>query len=220
MGNAKEEGKEQTPTPTHLAHTGQTLKHQGKRKSGWTTDQTQTREGGADGSLTQPTRPGPNHPQHIKGPNLTHGSTHEIRELTNDAPSFQRTVRDKAQRRGLSMHPDELSAQHSTLTKRKWPHPDSMSWSLKPCHVASAKGWAVSRAKLEKEVSQVQQSATLAISQVKGVEARYCGILWSVVPPINRPRCETPRKSFHTSQSALPPSQQSNTEKGQLLHFT
>ena len=40
----------ETPTPTHLAQRGQTLKGQGKRKSGRTTGQTQTRGGGADGS--------------------------------------------------------------------------------------------------------------------------------------------------------------------------
>ena len=126
------------------------------------------------------------------------------------APSFQRTVRDKAQRHGLSIHPDELGAQHNTSTKRKWPHPDSMSWSLKPCHVASAKGWAVSRAKLEKEVSQVQQSATLAISQVKGVEARYCGQLSN--QSIDQ-GVRYGKKDVHTSQSAPPPPQQSNIKK-------
>ena len=32
-GNAKEERKEKTPTPTHLARNGQTLKRQEKRKA-------------------------------------------------------------------------------------------------------------------------------------------------------------------------------------------
>ena len=38
--------KRRTPTPTHLAQNGQTLKGQGKRKSGRTTGQTKTRGGG------------------------------------------------------------------------------------------------------------------------------------------------------------------------------
>ena len=38
-------GKGRTPTPTHLAQNGQTLKGQGKRKSGWTKGQTLTRGG-------------------------------------------------------------------------------------------------------------------------------------------------------------------------------
>ena len=46
----RKEKKEKTPTPTHLAQNGQTLKGQGKRKSGRTTGQTPTRGGGADGS--------------------------------------------------------------------------------------------------------------------------------------------------------------------------
>ena len=46
-GNAKEERKEeQTPAPTHLAHNGQTLKGQGKRKGGRTTGKHQPAEGG------------------------------------------------------------------------------------------------------------------------------------------------------------------------------
>ena len=43
----KEKEKERTPTPTHLARNGQTLKGQGKRKSGRTTGQkTNQRRGG------------------------------------------------------------------------------------------------------------------------------------------------------------------------------
>ena len=46
-GMQKKKGKkEKTPTPTHLAQSGQTLKGQGKRTSGRTTDQTPTRGGG------------------------------------------------------------------------------------------------------------------------------------------------------------------------------
>ena len=41
----KEKEKERTPTPTHLAWNGQTLKGQGKRKSGRTTGQKITRRG-------------------------------------------------------------------------------------------------------------------------------------------------------------------------------
>ena len=46
-GAQKKKGKkEKTPTPTHLAQSGQTLKGQGKRTSGRTTDQRPTRGGG------------------------------------------------------------------------------------------------------------------------------------------------------------------------------
>ena len=48
-GTQKKKGKEEkTPTPTHLAQGGRTLKGQGR--SGRTTGQTPTRGGGADGS--------------------------------------------------------------------------------------------------------------------------------------------------------------------------
>ena len=45
-GTQKRKGRGETPTPTHLAQSGQTLKGQGKRKSGRTTGQTPTRGGG------------------------------------------------------------------------------------------------------------------------------------------------------------------------------
>ena len=45
-GNAKEERKEKTPTPTHLARNGQTLKGQGKRKAEADGQQTRPEEGG------------------------------------------------------------------------------------------------------------------------------------------------------------------------------
>ena len=53
-GTQKRRGKRETPTPTHLAQSGQTRKEtrkgQGKRKSGRTTGQTPTKGGGADRS--------------------------------------------------------------------------------------------------------------------------------------------------------------------------
>ena len=116
MGNAKEEWKEQTPTPTQPTP-GKPWNTKGKRKSGRTTDQTQTRGGGGGRKpdTTYNARAKPPSACERPKPDLTHGSTHEIRESIIDAPSFQRTVRDKAQRRGWSMHPDELikrAAQH------------------------------------------------------------------------------------------------------------
>ena len=66
--------KEKAPTKTHLAlaQSGQTLKRQGKRKSGRTRGQTPTRGGGGGQKrLTQPTRREPNLPRHAKDPNLT-----------------------------------------------------------------------------------------------------------------------------------------------------
>ena len=48
-GNAKERGKEKTPTPTHLARSGQTLKGKGKEKRRpMETDQDQRRGGKTD----------------------------------------------------------------------------------------------------------------------------------------------------------------------------
>ena len=49
-GTQKRKGKGETPTPTHLAQSWQTLKGQGKRKSRRTTGQTLTRKGEAVGS--------------------------------------------------------------------------------------------------------------------------------------------------------------------------
>ena len=71
----KEKEKERTPTPTHLARNGQTLKGQGKRKSGRTTGQktNQRRGGRTEGREPKPTsaREGPK-------PDLERGSAHEI----------------------------------------------------------------------------------------------------------------------------------------------
>ena len=219
----RKRGMKRANANTNTAHTGQTLKHQGKRKSGRTTDQTQTRGGGGGRKpdTTYNARAKPPSACERPKPDLTHGSTHEIRESIIDAPSFQRTVRDKAQRHGWSMHPDELikrAAQH--IDQKKVTTPGQHVLKPETLSYCKCKRLSSLSSKAEKGGFPSSGSATLAISQVTGVEARYCGILWSVVPPINRPRCETPRKSFHTSQSALPPSQQSNTEKGQLLHFT
>ena len=113
----RKRGMKRANANTDTAHTGQTLKHQGKRKSGRTTDQTQTRGGGGGRKpdTTYNARAKPPSACERPKPDLTHGSTHEIRESIIDAPSFQRTVRDKAQRHGWSMHPDELikrAAQH------------------------------------------------------------------------------------------------------------
>ena len=72
-GNAKK-GKEKgkTPTPTHLAQNGQTLKGQGTRRSGRTTGQTPTRGGGADRSAWHNLQgESQNLPRHAKDPNLT-----------------------------------------------------------------------------------------------------------------------------------------------------
>ena len=49
-GTQKRKGRGETPTPTHLAQSGQTLKGQGERKSGRTTGQTPTRGGRVGGS--------------------------------------------------------------------------------------------------------------------------------------------------------------------------
>ena len=49
-GERKRRGKEQTPTPTHLARSGQTLKGQGKRKAEADRHETRPAEGGKDGS--------------------------------------------------------------------------------------------------------------------------------------------------------------------------
>ena len=65
-------GKGKTPTPTHLAQSGQTLKGQGKRKSGRTASQTPTRGGGADRSAWHNLQgESQNLPRHAKYPNLT-----------------------------------------------------------------------------------------------------------------------------------------------------
>ena len=45
-GERKTRGKEQTPTPTHLARSGQTLKGQGKRKAEAEGHGTRPAEGG------------------------------------------------------------------------------------------------------------------------------------------------------------------------------
>ena len=45
-GERKKRGKEQTPTPTHLARSGQTLKGQGKRKAEAEGHGTRPAEGG------------------------------------------------------------------------------------------------------------------------------------------------------------------------------
>ena len=72
-GNAKEERKEeQTPAPTHLAHNGQTLKGQGKRKGGRTTGKHQPAEGGADRSAWHNLQgESQSLPRNAKDPNLT-----------------------------------------------------------------------------------------------------------------------------------------------------
>ena len=68
-GTQKGKGKEKTPTPTHLARNGQTLKGQGKRKSGRTTGQKPTRGGGGGQKrLTQPTRREPKPTSAREGP--------------------------------------------------------------------------------------------------------------------------------------------------------
>ena len=77
----KEKEKDWTPTPTHLARGGQTLRGQGKRKSGRTTGQKPTRGGGgAQKRLTQPTRrePEPTSAREGPKPDLERGSAHEI----------------------------------------------------------------------------------------------------------------------------------------------
>ena len=64
--------KRKTPTPTHLAQNGQTLKGQGKRKSGRTTGQTPTRGGGADRSTWHNLQgESQSLPRHAKDPALT-----------------------------------------------------------------------------------------------------------------------------------------------------
>ena len=65
-GNAKEEGKEQTPTPTHRANPESAREKKKRTDDGPNPDQRR----GADGSLTQPARRGP----------------HEIRESIIDVP--------------------------------------------------------------------------------------------------------------------------------------
>ena len=54
-GERKRRGTEQTPTPTHLARSGQTLKGQGKRKAEADGDGTRPAEGGGRKRLNQPT---------------------------------------------------------------------------------------------------------------------------------------------------------------------
>ena len=79
-GTQKEKKREETPTPTHPAQNGRSLKRAGEKKKrtddGPNTDQ---RRGGGQRRLTQPTRREPNLPRHAQDPNLTqHGITHEI----------------------------------------------------------------------------------------------------------------------------------------------
>ena len=50
----KRRGKEQTPTPTHLARSGQTLKGQGKRKAEVDGHGARPAEGGRRKRLNQP----------------------------------------------------------------------------------------------------------------------------------------------------------------------
>ena len=69
----KEKGK--TPTPTHLAQNGQTLKGQGKKKkAGRMTGQTPTRGGGGRTEAPDTTYKAraKNLPRHVKDPNLTY----------------------------------------------------------------------------------------------------------------------------------------------------
>ena len=49
-GERKKGRKERTPTPTHLARNGQTLKGQEKRKAEADGQKTRPKEGGEDGS--------------------------------------------------------------------------------------------------------------------------------------------------------------------------
>ena len=54
-GERKRRGKEQTPTPTHLARSGQTLKGQGKRKAEADGHGTRPAEGGKRTEAPEPT---------------------------------------------------------------------------------------------------------------------------------------------------------------------
>ena len=79
-GERKRRGKEQTPTPTHLARSGQTLKGQGKRKTEADGHGTRPAEGGEDGSAwTNLTQRKPTPTSARAGPGLPReGRKHEI----------------------------------------------------------------------------------------------------------------------------------------------
>ena len=82
-GKRKTRGEEQTPTPTHLARSGQTLKGQGGGKAETDGHRARPAEGGEDGSawtnLTQRNLRLPRHAQDPNGPDLPgEGKTHEI----------------------------------------------------------------------------------------------------------------------------------------------
>ena len=89
----KRRNQEKTPTPTHLARSGRTLKRQGKRKSGGRRKQTKTRRGG--GGRKRLNQPKPQRkqglPEHARTKTyLERGSTHEIRDQWG--PSWWQTA--------------------------------------------------------------------------------------------------------------------------------
>ena len=71
-GTQKRKEKRQTPAPTHLAQTGQTLKNKGKEKAEERRAKPRPEGGGGwKRRLTQPTRREPNLCRHAQDPNLT-----------------------------------------------------------------------------------------------------------------------------------------------------
>ena len=77
----KRRNQEKTPTPTHLARSGRTLKRQGKRKSGGRRKQTQTGGGGGGRKRLNQLKPQRKQdlPKHARTRTyLERGSTHEI----------------------------------------------------------------------------------------------------------------------------------------------
>ena len=68
-GERKRRGKEQTPTPTHLARNGQTLKDKEKEKRRPTDAEQDQRRGGEDGSAwTNLTQQNLRQPRHAQDP--------------------------------------------------------------------------------------------------------------------------------------------------------
>ena len=167
-GNAKKErrNQERTPTPTHLARSGRTLKRQGKRKSGGRRKNTKTSGGG--GGRKRLNQPKPQRkqglPKHTRTKTyLERGSTHEIGDQWGpswwpttpknngiQSPprrvarcSHYRTVVDQptwGRRQLSSLH--ELGAQLIYLTentKRTTPAGKGHAWCLACCFVCLQK---------------------------------------------------------------------------------
>ena len=144
----KRRNQEKTPTPTHLARSGRTLKRQGKRKSGGRRKQTQT--GGGGGGRKRMNQPKPQRkqdlPKHARTRTyLERGSTHEIGDQWG--PSWLKTEPKNSGIQSLPKRVERCSHYRTVVDQPTW----GIRQLIKSSRIGCTTGWPHRKYQKEEE---------------------------------------------------------------------